>query len=146
MEKGAIGLDFGSLSCRGILVRSDDGSVLAEEICPYSHGILEFLPDGSKVPDGYVLQDPYDFRNVLIEVVRSLLASPEAQNIAVTAIGIDTTASTVIPVLANFEPLCSLDPYRNCPDAYAIMWKDHRASAEAGMLTNMLRQTDPVWV
>lgn len=146
MEKGVIGLDFGSLSCRGILMRSADGAILAEEVYPYSHGILESFPDGSKVPDGYVLQDPHDFRDALVEVIRSLLASPQAHDITVTAVGIDATASTVIPVLENFEPLCSLDSFKNCPDAYAIMWKDHRASAEAVILTDALQQSDPAWL
>ena len=46
MENAVIGLDFGSLSCRGILAGASDGRVLAEEVCPYRHGILESLPDG----------------------------------------------------------------------------------------------------
>lgn len=146
MEKGIIGLDFGSLSCRGILVRSADGSILAEEVCPYRHGILESLPDGKSIPAGYVLQHPNDFKEALFRVVKGLSASYQAQNLQVTAIGLDSTASTVIPVLKDLTPLSSMPDFVYDPDAYAIMWKDHRAAPEASLLTEALRKTDPAWL
>ena len=76
MRKGVIGLDFGSLSCRGVLMDPGNGAVLAEAEWPYRHGILSVLPDGSAVPEGYVLQDPSDFREALYEVVKALLGMP----------------------------------------------------------------------
>ena len=146
MKKGVIGLDFGSLSCRGVLMDAGDGAVLAEAEWPYRHGILSALPAGTAVPAGYVLQDPADFREALGEVMRALLRSPRAGGVAVAAIGLDSTASTVIPVAGDLSPLCSLAPFRSHPGAYAVMWKDHRASAEAAMLTEALRRTDPAWL
>ena len=146
MRKGVIGLDFGSLSCRGVLMDPGDGAVLAEAEWPYRHGILSVLPDGTAVPEGYVLQDPSDFREALYEVVKALLGSPGAKGAAVAAIGLDSTASTVVPVTEDLTPLCSLAPFRNHPGAYAVMWKDHRAAAEAAMLTEALRRTDAAWL
>ena len=121
MENAVIGLDFGSLSCRGILARTADGAVLAEEVCPYRRGILESLPDGGPVPAGYVLQYPNDFKEALFRGIRGLLASNRAKAVRVTAIGLDTTASTVIPVRRDLTPLAhlriscmTLMPSRSC--------------------------------
>ena len=123
-----------------------NGAILAEAEWPYRHGILSALPDGTAVPEGYVLQDPSDFREALYEVVKALLGSSGAKGAAVAAIGLDSTASTVVPVTEDLTPLCSLAPFRNHPGAYAVMWKDHRAAAEAAMLTEALRRTDAAWL
>ena len=143
MENVVIGLDFGSLSCRGILAGASDGRVLAEEVCPYRHGILEALPDGGPVPAGYVLQDPRDFKEALFRVIRGLLGSPRSQTVRVSAIGLDATASTVIPVRKDLTPLCASPDFMHNPDAFAVMWKDHRAVQEANLLTEALRKADP---
>ena len=146
MENVVIGLDFGSLSCRGILARTADGAVLAEEVCPYRSGILESLPDGGPVPAGYVLQDPSDFQEALFRVIRGLLASSRTKAVRVAAIGLDTTASTVIPVCRDLTPLCASPDFTHDPDAFAVMWKDHRAAPEADLLTGALRKADPAWL
>ena len=62
MEEYTIGLDYGSLSARGVLVSTKDGSVLAECESVYKNGcITDKLPDGTKieyskaVPEGEIL-------------------------------------------------------------------------------------------
>ena len=46
MEEYTIGLDYGSLSARGVLVSTKDGSVLAECESVYKNGcITDKLPD-----------------------------------------------------------------------------------------------------
>ena len=54
-----IGLDYGSLSCRGILADTENGQILGEEVFDYPHGILEScLPDGTPVEGEWFLQHP----------------------------------------------------------------------------------------
>ena len=49
-----IGLDFGSLSCRGILAGTD-GSIAAEADLAYPHGIMErALPDGTELNTPFI--------------------------------------------------------------------------------------------
>ena len=76
-----IGLDYGSLSCRGVLAALD-GSVAAEAELAYPHGILEHaLPDGTKLTGSWYLQHPADYVQALETVVPALLqqsgVSPE---------------------------------------------------------------------
>ena len=37
----ALGLDFGTLSVRAVLVNLCDGQIVANETCAYAHGILD---------------------------------------------------------------------------------------------------------
>ena len=81
MKKYTIGLDFGSLSCRGILVDTQDGSICAEAMFVYPHGVMtEKLPDGTSLEPDFALQHPRDFREALEAVVKELVnncSSPE---------------------------------------------------------------------
>ena len=143
MTACAIGLDFGSLSCRGLLVRQADGMILAEAETVYPHGVLACPSGAAAWPEGTALQDPTDFLFALAETVHALLRAPGAKEARVTAIGVDATASTVIPVCRDGSPLCVDPRFQGFPDACAIMWKDHRAAREAVQLTEQLRTADP---
>ena len=84
-DTAVIGLDFGSLSCRGVLVSPADGRILAEAVRPYEHGVLGCLPDGSPVPEGFVLQDPRDFTVAMSGTVRDLMNVSDARGVLVYA-------------------------------------------------------------
>ena len=46
-----IGLDFGTLSARGVLLDAADGGMHAEACADYAHGVMETaLPDGQTLP------------------------------------------------------------------------------------------------
>lgn len=61
-----IGLDYGSLSCRGVIVNVENGRILAERAMEYPHGVMEALPaGGAPLGEGWYLQDPEDFTRVL---------------------------------------------------------------------------------
>ena len=143
MAACVIGLDFGSLSCRGLLVRQEDGLILAEAETAYPHGVLTRPATGEAWPEGTALQDPEDFLYALTGTIRALLSASGAADAQVAAIGIDATASTVIPIREDGAPLCADSRFQGNPDALAIMWKDHRAVREAERLTELLRVRDP---
>ena len=131
-----IGLDYGSLSCRGILVSTTDGTILAENEFVYPHAVIDHqLPDGTPLPPQWALQDPDDFRQALYHIIPNLLKASQVQPSQVIAIGIDSTASTVIPVAEGLVPLCELSTFRNRPHAWPKMWKHHAATAEAAEIT-----------
>lgn len=131
-----IGLDYGSLSCRGVLVSTTDGTIVAEDEFVYPHAVIDHeLPDGTPLPPQWALQDPDDFRQALPHIIPNLLKSSQINPSQVIAIGIDSTASTVIPVAENLHPLCERSVFRNRPHAWPKMWKHHAAAAEAAEIT-----------
>ena len=131
-----IGLDYGSLSCRGILVSTADGTILAEDEFVYPHAVIDHqLPDGTPLPPQWALQNPDDFRQALYHIIPNLLKASQVQPSQVIAIGIDSTASTVIPVTEGLVPLCEQPSFRNRPHAWPKMWKHHAAAAEAAEIT-----------
>lgn len=131
-----IGLDYGSLSCRGVLACTAGGEILAEAEFPYPHGVLyEALPDGTGLPPQWALQDPRDYLDALESVVPALLRESGLPPEAVAGLGIDTTASTVVAVDRDLTPLCLLSRFAGQPHAWPKMWKHHAAWREAAELT-----------
>lgn len=50
-EKYVIGLDYGTLSGRAILVNAENGRTVAQSVKNYTHGVLEkALQDGTPLP------------------------------------------------------------------------------------------------
>ena len=57
MEKYSIGIDFGTLSARAVLVNVKNGKILSESEFIYPHGVIEeSMPDGTLLPEGFSLQ------------------------------------------------------------------------------------------
>ena len=51
-----IGMDFGSLSARAVLMEVCTGEAVASKVFPYPHGILsEALPGGKTLPPDWAL-------------------------------------------------------------------------------------------
>lgn len=136
-----IGLDYGSLSCRGVLVRVPDGFVAAEADLPYPHGIMDrVLPDGTPLTGQFFLQHPGDYELALVSIVPKLLAQSGANPAQIVGIGVDFTASTVIPVDAAYRPLCENPRFAGRPHAWCKLWKHHSAAPQAEALTRICRE------
>jgi len=140
-----IGLDFGSLSCRGILADVRNGSILAEAEAAYPHGILtESLPDGTPLAGSWCLQHPEDYLTVLDQILPRLSGNGIAPSEEIIGIGVDFTASTVIPMDEHFKPLCYTYPSR--PHAWPKLWKHHGAQSQAERLTHLCRKIAPEYL
>jgi L-ribulokinase len=143
-----IGVDFGSLSGRAVVVRVADGAELGTAIHPYAHGSVEQSLPGTdiRLPTDWALQMPADY----IEVLR--IAVPEAVRIAgvdpaqVIGIGTDFTASTMIPVLADGTPLADLSEYAERPHAHTKLWKHHAAQGQAARITELASLRGEAWL
>lgn len=135
-----IGLDFGSLSCRGVLVNIRDGSVMAEATMDYPHAVIDSkLPNGTVLNGSWCLQHPEDFVFALEAVVRELMRTSRVAAKHVVGIGVDCTASTVLPVDEDFRPMSENPAFANHPHAWVKMWKHHGASEQAEKLTKICR-------
>ena len=74
-EKYTIGLDYGTLSGRGVLARCSDGEILTSAVKEYTHGVMDqTLSDGeTKLPPAWCLEYPADYIEVLDTVIPKLL-------------------------------------------------------------------------
>src|SRR5882757_9798171 len=102
-DKYTIGVDFGTLSGRAVVVRVRDGAELGSAVHEYAHGAIDaVLPaTGRALPPDWALQMPDDWRAVLREAVPKALADAQVPPADVIGIGTDFTACTFLPVLAD---------------------------------------------
>lgn len=136
-----IGLDYGSLSCRGILADVRSGDIWAEATFVYPHGVIDAsLPDGTPLPSGFCLQHPSDYLDALQAVIPALIEKSGVLPAQIVGIGVDSTASTVIPVDEAMQPICFNPAFASHPHAWPKMWKHHAACAQAEKLTAISRE------
>ena len=66
-EKYVVGVDFGTLSGRAVVVRISDGAELGSAVTDYPNAVIErTLPEtGERLGSSWALQDPDDWREVL---------------------------------------------------------------------------------
>ena len=119
MKKYTIGIDFGTLSGRAVLVRVPDGTVVAEASLAYPHGVMdEALPDGTPLPPKFALQHPQDYLEVLYTTLSNVIRDSGVSPEEIGGVGVDFTSCTVIPVKADGTPLCFLPEFENEKHAY----------------------------
>ncbi len=101
MTQYALGIDYGTNSCRSLLIDLADGREVGSTVFPYPSGELGVLLDPR---DPHVArQNPQDYLDGLVAVTRGALeqaraAVPGFDPAQVVGIGLDTTGSTPIPV------------------------------------------------
>ncbi len=138
MAKYSIGIDFGTLSGRALLVNVETGEELAVAVKKYPHGVMEeFLPYGQSLPIDYALQHPQDYLDVLGETIPAVLKQANVSPEDVIGIGIDFTSCTVLPIYQDGTPLCFKDEFKKNPHAYVKLWKHHAAQEQANRLNEI---------
>ena len=143
----AIGLDYGTNSCRSLVVDLATGRELGSSVYPYPSGHQGILTDPSN--PHVARQNPQDYLDGCVHIIREGLvqaceAEPSFSPDQVVAIGIDTTGSTVIPVNKSGVPLAFQFP--DNLNAQVWLWKDHTAHAEAEQITELARKTRPQYL
>ena len=143
-----VGVDFGTLSARAVVVRASDGAELGCGLGEYAHGAIErALPSsGRRLPPDWALQDPADWRTALGTAVRAALRDAGADPAAVAGIGTDFTACTVLPVLRDGTPLCEVPELRDRPHAWPKLWKHHAAQPQADRITDLAHARHEEWI
>ena len=135
MHKFSIGVDFGTLSGRAVLVDIVNGEEVAVAVHEYTHGVMdERLPDGTPLGVDWALQHPQDYLDVFRITIPQVLKMASVSPDQIVGVGIDFTACTMLPVTADGTPLCFLDEFRKRPNAWIKLWKHHAAQDEANKL------------
>src|SRR5258707_10733049 len=132
-DRYVVGVDFGTLSGRAVVVRVSDGAELGSAVHEYGHGVIEDrLPgSGARLGPSWALQSPEDWRDVLRHAVPKALVAAGVQAADVIGIGTDFTACTVLPALADGTPLCEVEELAERPHAWPKLWKHHAAQPQA---------------
>jgi L-ribulokinase len=117
------GVDFGTLSVRVTIVDTGKGRL--------GSGIAEYPLHRKKEDPDHATQSHADHMRALGEATQGALASAHVSGDQVTALAIDTTGSSVIPVGERLEPLS---------DYY--LWCDHRPWREAALITETARRNN----
>ena len=113
-----LGVDFGTLSCRAVLL-DETGDLVATAARDYPHGCI----DGE---NSAVYQEPRDYLDCISSAVRQVVKGREAD---VLSLCIDFTACTMLPVDAALQPLDR-----------ARLWKSHSATDQARRVTEACRE------
>ncbi|MFD8303839.1 ribulokinase [Streptomyces sp. NPDC059690] len=146
-ELCVVGVDFGTLSGRAVVVRVRDGAELASAEHVYAHAVLEReLPDGTPLPADWALQVPADWIEVLRTAVPEAVAAAGVVPEQVVGIGTDFTACTVLPVLADGTPLCELPGFTGRPHAFPKLWKHHAAQGQADRINALAAERKEAWL
>ncbi len=148
-DRYVVGIDFGTLSGRAAIVRVSDGQVLSTADTQYRHGVMDrtlTAGDNQKLPGEFALQVPADYLEVLQDAVPRALAESGVDPAQVVGIGLDFTASTVLPTTADGTPLCELEQFTNRPHAYAKLWKHHGAHTQADRMVKVAIERGETWL
>ena len=136
MAKYAIGVDFGTLSSRAVVVEIGTGRELAGATMNYRHAVMdEYLPTGERLRPDWALQHPQDYLDCLAYNIPEAMRLAGIDSADVIGVGIDFTANTVIPVDRDGVPLCLKSEWEHNPHAWVKLWKHHGAQAEANRIT-----------
>ena len=147
MPPYCIGIDFGTLSARALLVDARTGRELSSGVCDYPHGVMESaLPSGEKLGFGWALQDPADYLFALEKSVALALRDAPGCAGDVIGIGIDATACTLLPVTKDGTPLCSFPEYAGVPHAYAKLWQHNAPQRYADRMTELAARRREPWL
>jgi L-ribulokinase len=143
-----IGIDFGTLSGRAVVVRVRDGHQLGSAVHTYSHGVIETaLPrSGERLPKDWALQVPNDYVDVLRHAVPDAVRESGIDVADVIGIATDFTACTVLPTTADGTPLNEIEELADRPHAYVKLWKHHSAQPQADRINALAHERGEPWI
>lgn len=142
-----VGVDYGTLSGRALVVRVADGAELGSAVHEYRHAVLtEQLSSGRPLPPEWALQVPQDYRDVLREAVPAAVAAAGIDPADVVGIATDFTACTVLPTTREGMPLSELPEFTDRPHAYVKLWKHHAAQGQADRINALAAERGEEWL
>ncbi|MDR2747147.1 MAG: ribulokinase [Treponema sp.] len=137
MADHLLGIDFGTDSCRALIVNAGTGEEAAAAVARYPRWAGGLYCDAALAR---FRQHPLDHIESMEQAVReaAALAGPEIAG-SVRGIGVDTTGSTTCAVDGRGVPLSLKPEFAENPSAMFVLWKDHSAAAEADLINLVAR-------
>lgn len=144
-----IGVDYGTLSGRALVVRVSDGAELGTAVHEYEHAVMESELTAHRnvpLPPEWALQVPADYVNVLKNAVPAALKDAGVAPEQVIGIGTDFTACTMVPVKADGTPMNEVPGFAGRPHAYVKLWKHHAAQGQADRINELAHSRGEDWI
>ncbi|OLT10287.1 ribulokinase [Kocuria sp. CNJ-770] len=143
-----VGVDYGTLSGRAVVVRVHDGAELGSAVHEYRHGVMDTVlaATGAPLPPEWALQVPADYVEVLRQAVPAAVRAAGVDPAAVVGIGTDFTACTMVPVVADGTPLNELPGLADRPHAYVKLWRHHAAQPQADRINELAARRGERWL
>ena len=147
-DRYVIGVDYGTLSGRALVVRVGDGAEAGTAVHEYRHGVMdrELAATGEPLPPDWALQDPADYLAVLRIAVPAAVKNAGIDPAAVIGIATDFTACTVLPATADGTPLCTIPGLGGRPHSYPKLWKHHAAQPHADRINALAHERKEPWI
>ncbi len=149
MAKYSIGLDFGTNSCRSLIVNIKNGEEIASHVFNYPSGETGIIVD-PKNPN-LARQNPADYIESIHATINEAVKKAKKSNSdfsvdKIIGIGVDTTGSSPVPVDKNGQPLCFSEKFKDDPSAMVWLWKDHTGHEEAAKITELAAKIRPQYL
>lgn len=134
--KYTLGIDYGTLSARALLVDVSTGEEIATALFEYPHGVMDsYLPDQkTKLMPDFALQHPQDYIDALVSTISEIFEKTGVRKEDIIGICSDFTECSMLPVDREGVPLCFQEKYHSNPHSYVKLWKHHAAQDEANRL------------
>ena len=147
-EQYVIGVDYGTLSGRAVVVRVSDGHEMGTAVLDYPHAVMDtkLVSSGATLPPDWALQDANDYVEVLKVTIPAAIAQAGIDPSSVIGIATDFTACTMVAVTEDGTSLSNLPEFRNNPHAYVKLWKHHAAQPQADRINQVARDRGETWL
>lgn len=138
-KKYTVGIDFGTLSGRAVLVDVTNGEECGSTAMDYPHAVIDsVLPaSGERLPVNWALEDPRDYLAVLEYLIPALCRQANIKPEQIIGVGIDFTCCTVLPIKSDGTPLCALAEFEKNKHAYVKLWKHHASQGWADRMNEV---------
>jgi L-ribulokinase len=147
-SKYTIGVDYGTLSGRAVVVDVADGTELASAVFEYPNAVMDQVLNrtGEKLPPEWALQDPSDYVEVLKHAVPEAVRASGIDPKDVIGIATDFTACTMVPVKIDGTPLNQVTGFETNKHAYVKLWKHHAAQPHVDRVNRVARERGESWL
>lgn len=148
MSKYVIGVDYGTLSGRAVVVRTQDGAELGSAVFEYPNAVMDTILNatGKKLGPDWALQNATDYVEVIKHTVPAAIKAAGIDPADVVGIATDFTACTILPVTEDGTPLSELEQFKGNPHAYVKLWKHHAAQPHADRINQLARDRNESWL
>jgi len=149
MSKYAIGLDFGTNSCRSLIVDISNGNEISSHVFDYPSGKAGVIINPAD--PNQARQNPIDYLKGIEITIEKAIGNaktliPNFSSSDIIGIGVDTTGSSPMPVDEDGTPLCFHQKFKNNPAAMVWLWKDHTSYNEALKITEEASKIRPQYL
>jgi L-ribulokinase len=139
--KYVIGIDYGTDSCRAVIVDASNGQEITSSVKYYPR-----WKEGKycNPQANQYRQHPLDYIETLVASVgAALAAAPTGTAENVVGMAFDTTGSTPVMTDSDGTPLSLLPEFAENPEAMFVLWKDHTAVNEAAEINRLAKKRTP---